>query len=104
MNELAQPDSGALASLERKLQLLRDRVVAVVHGFSTGLYCYGAGGMGKSFNVIEELNKLQASFKLFNSRMTAKGLFRALGRASDAVHVLEDMERLTKDPDAQGVL
>ena len=36
--------------------------------------------------------------------MTAKGLFLALQHAPDAVHVLEDMERLTKDADAQGVL
>jgi hypothetical protein len=31
-------------------------------------------------------------------------LFLALQKAPDAVHVLEDMERLTKDADAQGVL
>ena len=36
--------------------------------------------------------------------MTAKGLFLSLQRAPDAVHVMEDMERLTKDADAQGVL
>jgi len=31
-------------------------------------------------------------------------LFLALNRAPDAIHVMEDMERVTKDPDAQGVL
>jgi hypothetical protein len=36
--------------------------------------------------------------------MTGKGLFRTLEHAPDATHVLEDMERITKDPDAQGVL
>jgi hypothetical protein len=36
--------------------------------------------------------------------MTAKGLFLALAKFPDAVHVLEDMERLTQDRDAQGVL
>src|SRR6185312_729738 len=36
--------------------------------------------------------------------MTAKGLFLAMKHSPDAVHVLEDMERLTKDADAQGVL
>jgi hypothetical protein len=36
--------------------------------------------------------------------MTARGLFLALGNAPDAIHVLEDVERLTQDRDAQGVL
>jgi hypothetical protein len=50
------------------------------------------------------LKSLSADYRLFNSRMTAKGLFKALEKAPDAVHVLEDMERLTRDRDAQGVL
>jgi hypothetical protein len=97
-------DDGALASLERKLQLVRDRVTAVATGFQTGLYIYGTGGLGKSYTVLRRLDELKTPYKLFNSRMTARGLFRALEKAPDAVHVMEDMERLTKDPDAQGVL
>jgi hypothetical protein len=45
-----------------------------------------------------------ANYRLFNSRVTAKGLFKALEKAPDAVHVPEDMGRLTKDRDARGVL
>jgi hypothetical protein len=94
----------ALADLDRKLQLVRDRVKAVGGGFQTGLFLCGAGGLGKSFNVFQQLDALSANYRIFNSRMTGKGLFRALERAPDAVHVLEDMERLTHDRDAQGVL
>jgi hypothetical protein len=36
--------------------------------------------------------------------MTAKGLFRALQKSPDAVFVLEDVERLTTDRDAQSFL
>ena len=97
-------DGAALASLERKLQLVRDRVGAVVHGYQTGFYLFGAGGLGKSYTVLRCLDDLGTPYKLFNSRMTAKGLLRALEKAPDAVHVLEDMERLTRDRDAQGVL
>src|SRR5262249_23282558 len=61
-------------------------------------------GLGKSYTVLRHLDELKATYRLFNSRMTGKGLFRALGNAPDAVHVLEDMERLTQDRDAQGVL
>jgi hypothetical protein len=56
------------------------------------------------YTVIRHLESLDASHVLYNSRMTAKGLFLSLSHAPDAVHVLEDMERLTKDADAQGVL
>src|SRR5262249_18414061 len=70
----------------------------------TGLYLYGAGGLGKTYHVLQQLEMLEADFRLFNARMTGKGLFQALEKAPDAVHVLEDMERLTQDRDAQGVL
>lgn len=101
---LVVPDPDALKSLENKQNLVRDLVTAVVEGFKTGLFLHGVGGMGKSFTVIDHLKSLDVSYRLFNSRMTARGLFLSLQRAPDVVHIFEDMERLTKDPDAQGVL
>jgi hypothetical protein len=97
-------DQEALASLDKKLLLVDDCVTAVVGHYETGLYLYGSGGLGKSYTVMKKLEELGASVKVFNSRMTPKGLFLALEKAPDAVHVLEDMERLTDDRDAQGVL
>jgi hypothetical protein len=102
--ERCAADAAALASLEMKLKLVRTRVNGVVKGDQTGFYLFGAGGLGKSFTVLSHLDSLKVSYKVFNSRMTAKGLSRALRSAPDAVHVLEDMERLTRDRDAQGVL
>lgn len=107
MNENRPPpgrDEEALGTLEQKLNLVRDHVAAVARGYKTGYYLYGTGGMGKSYNVLRHLEGLDVSYQLFNSRMTAKGLFLSLQRAPDAIHVMEDMERLTKDSDAQGVL
>src|SRR5262245_27218938 len=97
-------DPAALASLEQKLQVVREWTKGVAIGLHTGLYLYGTGGIGKSHTVLGQLEEMGANFRLFNSRMTAKGLFDALESAADSVHVLEDMERLTRDPDAQGVL
>lgn len=94
----------ALHSLEKKLNVIRDYVTALVKGYKYGLYLYGPGGMGKSFEVLRHLESLEVSYELFNARMNAKGLFTTLGKAPDAIHVMEDMERLTKAPDAQGVL
>lgn len=103
MNE-PTPHAAALASLEKKLHPVRDHTTAVAQGFKNGLYLYGSGGVGKSFTVLRQLERLETPHRLYNSRMTAKGLFVALAEAPDVVHVLEDLERLTKDPDAQGVL
>jgi len=36
------------------------------------------GGVGKSYTVLQHLERLEITYKLFNSRMTVKGLFRAL--------------------------
>lgn len=97
-------DQASLDSLEGKFHYLRDFVQAVGKGYKPGLFLYGPGGIGKSYTVIRHLEALEIPYQLFNSRMTAKGLFLALEHAPDAIHVLEDMERLTRDPDAQGVL
>jgi len=97
-------DPAALASLGRKFDLVRDHVTAVSKGFKTALFLYGSGGIGKSYTVLDQLRRLDVLHVLWNTRMTAKGLFLGLKHAPDAVHVLEDMERITKDPDAQGVL
>jgi hypothetical protein len=103
-NLLSLEDQAALSKLHRKLHLLRDLATAVVKGFKAGLYLYGIGGIGKSYTVLDQLRRLEAPYVLWNARMTAKGLFLGLKQSPDAVHVLEDMERLTKDADAQGVL
>lgn len=97
-------DPVALTSLEQKLEVIGDLVTGVAKGYKHGLFLYGGGGMGKSYTVLEQLRRLAVPYQLHNSRMTGKGLYLALNRAPDAIHVLEDMERLTKDADAQGVL
>jgi hypothetical protein len=93
-----------LQSLDNKLLLLGDRVTAVVRGYSHGLYLCGSGGMGKSYSVITKLEQLEADFRLFNTRMSGAGLFKALQAAPTVIHVLEDVERLVLDKDGQGVL
>jgi hypothetical protein len=93
-----------LERLDAKLNVVRDHVTAVVRGYKTGLYLHGDGGIGKSYTVLQQLQSLDAPYRLNNSRMTAKGLFQQLETAPDEIHVLEDMERLTKDLDSQGVL
>lgn len=101
---LSAHDQRQLENLEAKLQLVRDRTTSVAMGYTTGMFIFGDGGVGKSYTVLQELRRLKANFKVFNSRMTGRGLYNALEQYPDAIHVLEDMEQVTRDRGAQGVL
>lgn len=97
-------DRQILARLEDKLQVVRDRVTAVAKGYATGLYLHGEGGVGKSYTVLQQLQRLRTNFVSFNSRMTGRGLYDQLDKFPASVHVLEDMEAIFQDRNAQGVL
>jgi hypothetical protein len=77
-------DQELLASLERKLQLIRDRTQGVAEGFSNGFYLWGPGGVSKSYTVEQTLRRLRKPFLLSNSRVTGKGLFNLLRDHPDA--------------------
>jgi hypothetical protein len=93
-----------LAGLDAKFEVIRDRVRAVCEQYATGLYLYGTGGLGKSYTVLKTLEELGYEHHQFHQRITAKGLFDALRDYPNSVLLLEDVDRLAKDCDAQGVL
>jgi hypothetical protein len=93
-----------LASLDCKLQLIRDRTQGVAEGYGNGLYLWGEGGTSKSYTVVETLKQLGKPYRVSNSRLTPKGLFLLLRDNPDMVHVLEDMETLLAERHAAGVL
>jgi len=103
-SSLTPADQKHVAALEQKLQVVRDFTGSVASGRTYGFFLWGKGGVGKSHTVIEELERLKVPYKLFNSRMTGRGLFNALEEFPDAVHLLEDMEPLFRDSGACGVL
>ena len=90
--ELAAQDLKHLEQLERRLQMVRDRTSGVVEGFATGFFLHGDGGVGKSYTVVEELNRIKAHYVIHNCRMTGRGLHNALEKHPSAVHLLEDMD------------
>ena len=102
--ELAKADKKHLETLEGKLQLVRDFTASVATGRTGGFYLHGNGGCGKSYTVIEELERLNVPYKLYNSRMTGRGLYNALEKFPDSIHLLEDMEQLFRESGARGVL
>jgi hypothetical protein len=101
---ITSEDTAVRASLEQKLQLVRDRVQSVADGYANGLYLWGEGGLSKSYTVQHTLNELRKPYKLSNSRLTAKGLFELLRDHPDLVHVIEDAEPLLAAKHASGVL
>lgn len=101
---LSAEDRQHLAQYHEKLQLVRDRVVGVIRGRTTGLYVWGPGGIGKSHTILRTLQDCQANYRLHNSRMDGRGLFTALERDPDAIHVLEDCEQMMRNKNVRGLL
>ena len=101
---LSEIDEQNLHSLEAKLQIVRDRTRSVALGYRNGLHLWGEGGIGKSYCVLSELDRMKASFVLHNSRLTGRGLFDLLMEFPDQIHVLEDCEPIFADKNACGVL
>ncbi len=97
-------DKDLLASLEDKLQLIRDHIRMVAEGYANGFFLWGEGGTAKTFTVVETLKNLNRPFRLTNSHITAKGLFELLRDFPDVVHVLEDVETLFNDKRSFGLL
>ena len=93
-----------LDSLEKKFELIKDRVRGVALGIDTGFFLYGPGGVGKTYTVVTELKRLRTRWKLLNSDITAPGLFDFMSDFSDHVIVLDDMEHLYQDKKAIGFL
>src|SRR4051794_29818360 len=87
---MAPEDGEMLDLLEEKMNLVRARVRSVAFGRTPGLFVHGTGGIGKSYTVLGELDRLKAEYRLHNGQMTGRGLYEALAEAPDAVHVLED--------------
>jgi hypothetical protein len=97
-------DEDLLESLDQKLALVRTFVRGVAEGYHSGFYLWGEGGISKSWTIEQTLRNLNKSFKLSNSRVTAKGLFTLLRDFPSEVHVMEDVETLFEDDHTVGVL
>jgi hypothetical protein len=76
---LLREDKAQLESFEGRLTTIRVRIVGVAEVWATGYYLLGAGGVSKSFVVMDTLQKIGANARPGNSRLTAKGLFELLG-------------------------
>ncbi len=93
-----------LNNARKRQQLLRDLVTGVASGLYTGLLVYGRGGIGKSFIVDDQLQRLGRSHQKVNSHITPLALYEELERYRNEIIVLEDCESILKSPVALGIL
>ena len=52
---LTKQEKAALESYDKKLQRVRDTTRLVASGHGNGYYCWGHGGIGKSYHMMAEL-------------------------------------------------
>lgn len=91
--------------IEKRRQELMDQVRAVAQGYTTALFVYGPGGLGKTHHITNELDALcGASWQHHTAYSTPKALFLSLLEAKDQIHVFEDCERLYKMDVASSIL
>src|SRR5689334_10857746 len=93
-----------LQGLKTKLEVIKDRVRGVATGFRTGFYLWGPGGTSKTHTVEETLKETGKKYLVTTNRLTARGLFDLLETHPAIVHVLDDVETLLSDRQAEGVL
>ncbi len=97
-------DRESLDELEKKFQLIRDRVGSVALGYHTGAYLVGRPGTAKTRTVKDELELLAVPSDVRNARMTPMGLFSHIAEHPEHVLVLDDITSLFKSDQAIQIL
>lgn len=93
------------ASIDKRRAVIRTQIQSLAQGYTTAMFLWGPGGLGKTHIVTEELDKLQGkSWKHHTSYSTSKGLMLTILEKPDVVHVFEDCEKLYKTDVAASIL
>lgn len=84
-------------SVESRRKTIMNGVESVCMGFSTALFVWGPGGLGKS-HVLRECLKLMKdkAWRHHTAHSTPKALFLALMDDPSAIHLYEDCEKILK--------
>lgn len=86
-----------MASLEGRRKIVMNGVESVCKGFSTALFVWGPGGLGKSHVLREMLEGMNGTaWRHHTAHSTPKALFLALLNDPTAVHLYEDCEKVLK--------
>jgi hypothetical protein len=102
--KLTHDEEKALARLEEKYEDIRNLTELVATGYSTGFYCHGWGGIGKSYNILKTLKDKGYKAILLNTKLTAPGFAKALEKNKTGLFVIEDIENVFDDKPALNLL
>lgn len=91
-------------SLDRKLQIIKDRVTLATNGYINGFYLWGDGGIGKSFTILTQLDLLGVKPIIHNTRISARSFFDEICDHPTNVHVVEDCESIFTDKQGMNLL
>jgi len=96
--KLTKNEREALESYNKKLQQVRDTTRLVASGFGNGYYCWGDGGIGKSYTIISELKAMGLvegkDWMLHNTRLSGPAWFDKIDKYPSQTHMHEDIENL----------
>ncbi len=102
--KLTPDEERALARLEEKYEDIRNLTELVATGYSTGFYCHGWGGIGKSYNVLKTLADKGHKYILMNTKLTAPGFAKSLEKNNRGLFVVEDIENVFDEKPALNLL
>ena len=97
-------DLRALADLQNRLAVVRDRVRGVAVHLHTGFYLFGRPGTGKTYTVRRTLKDNDFTHHYQDGHLTPIGLFELLAEQHDRIIVLDDVAELLKNPVALQIL
>ncbi len=98
------PTDPALAELNERLALVRDRVRGVAKQGHAGFYLYGRAGTSKTYTVLKTLEEIGVKPVYVNGHITPIGLFEEFEKQPDSIFVLDDVGEIFNQPTAKGIL
>lgn len=93
------------SALKNREDVLRAQIRSVVQGYTTSMFVFGPGGLGKSHILQDELDSLCGKgWQHHTAYTTPKALMLSLHESPDSVHVFEDSEKLYKTDVGSSIL
>ena len=84
----------SLQELQRRLGIIRDRVLAVARRLTNGFYLFGRAGTSKTYTIRQALEEHGKPYHYHSGHLTPMGLFDLLAEKHDRTIVLDDVSEL----------